>query len=145
MAVVALQTSATNEKSIRLLTRPSHGDQRTAPAAEAITAGAPVRVDATTGRWTNANGTAAGEAATHIAWKTAAAGENVTGVRNCIVDGYVLDALAYGAVVYVSDTDGRLDTVAGTVSAIAGRVVPVYATLLGVAADKALDVGSFGH
>jgi hypothetical protein len=143
MADIALQASAVAERQIRLVKKPSHNDQHTAPAAEAITAGAPIRQDTATGRWTNANGTSAAEArATHIAWRTVGAGEPLTGVRGCLIDGYVLDALAYDAAVYLSDTDGRLSDTAGTTSVVVGRVVGAFATLLGVAADKLLDVGS---
>lgn len=146
MANIALSTLATNERQIRVVKKPAHNDQHTAPAAEAITAGAPIRLDTATGRWTNANGGDAAEArATHLAWRTVAAGEALTGVRNCLVDGYVLDALAYDAPVYLSNTDGRLADAAGTVSVIVGRVVAGNAQLLGVASDKLLDVGSFGH
>jgi hypothetical protein len=141
MAVIALSTRATTNRAIEAVKKPSHNDQATYPAAEAIVAGAPIRLDTTTGRWTNANGTTAPEArVTHIAMRTVAAGESVTGVRNCTLDGFVLDALAYDAPVYLSDTDGRLDTVAGTVSTIVGRVVPGFAVTLGTAADKLLDV-----
>lgn len=143
MADIAVQASVTSERQVRLVTKPSHGDQITKPAAEAIVAGAPIRQDTATGRWTNANGTSAAEArVTHIAWRTVGAGEPLTGVRGCLVDGYVLDALAYDAPVYLSDTDGRLADAAGTVSVVVGRVTGAFATLLGVAADKLLDVHS---
>lgn len=141
MAVIALATRATTNRAIEVVKKPAHNDQATYPAAEAITAGAPIRLDTTTGRWTNANGTLAAEArATHVAMRTVLAGESLTGVRRCTVDGFVLDALAYDTAVYLSDTDGRLDTVAGTVSTIVGRVVPGFAVTLGTAADKLLDV-----
>jgi hypothetical protein len=141
MAVLALQASAIAERQIRIVKKPGHADQATYPAAEAIDRGAPIRLDTATGRWTNANGSSAAEArATHLAWRTVAAGEALTGVRGCLVDGFILDALAYDAPVYLSDTDGRLDTVAGTTSVIVGRVVPGHAQLLGTAPDKLLDV-----
>ena len=142
MAVIALSTRATTNRAIDVVKKPAHDDQATHPAAEAITAGAPIRLDTTSGRFTNANGTSAAEArVTHIATRTVLAGEPLTGVRACTLDGFVLDALAYDAPVYLSDTDGRLDTVAGTTSVIVGRVVPAFATTLGTAADKLLDVG----
>ena len=90
--------------------------------------------------------TAAAEArATHVAWATVVAGEPLTGVRGCLVDGYDLSALDYDDPVYLSDTDGRLSDTAGTVSVLVGRVVSAHAQLLGVEPDKVLDVGSFGH
>lgn len=115
--------------------------QLTFPAAEAIVAGAPVRLDTATGRWTNANGSSAGEArAKGIATKSVQAGEGLTAIQSGIMDGYDLTALAYDAQVFVSDTDGRLGDAAGTVSVVAGRVIPGFATTLGTAADKLLEV-----
>ncbi len=142
MAVIALAARATTNRAIEVVKKPSHNNQATYPAAEAITAGAPIRLDTATARWTNANGTTAPEArVTHIATRTVLAGESLTGVRRCTIDGLVLDAIAYDGAVYLSDTDGRLDTVAGTVSTLVGRVVPGFAVTLGTAADKLLDVG----
>lgn len=140
MADIALSGRATTNRAIDVVKRPAHNDQSTYPAAEAITAGAPVRLDTATGRWTNANGSVAAEAATHVALRTVGAGESVTAARRCTVDGFDLSALAYGAPVYLSNTDGRLADAAGTVSAVVGRVVPGFATTIGVAADKLLDV-----
>lgn len=116
-------------------------NQMTLPAAEAITAGAPVRLDTTTGKWTNANGSSAGEArAWGIATRTVVAGEALTAIRSGVMEGWDLSALAYDASVYLSDTDGRLDTAAGTVSLVLGRVIPLTSTTLGVAYDKALSI-----
>lgn len=141
MADIALTTRATTNRAIDIVTQPAPNDQITRPAAEAITAGAPIRLDTSNGRWTNANGTIAAEArATHLAARTVVAGEALTGVRGCTVDGLVLDALAYDADIFLSNTDGRLGDIAGTVSVVVGRVVPGFATTLGTAADKLLDI-----
>jgi len=140
MPDIALQTRAAANRAVDMVKKPSHNDQATYVAAEAIAEGAPIRIDTTNGRWTNANGTVVGEAASHIAMHRATAGQSLTGVRRCLLDGYVLDALAYNAPVYVSNTDGRLGDTAGTVSQIVGRVVPGFATTLGTAPDKLLDV-----
>jgi hypothetical protein len=114
--------------------------QQTSPATEAIVAGAPVRFH-TDGRFTNANGTAAGEAVLYgIATRSVAAGEALTAIRVGVLDGYVLDALAYSAPVYLSDTDGRIADAAGTVSNIVGRVIPGHSQPLGTAPDKLLFV-----
>jgi tetrahydromethanopterin S-methyltransferase subunit E len=43
--------------------------------------------------------------------------------------GEALDSLAYGAVVYLSNTDGTLADTAGTVSKKIGVVVPALATV----------------
>lgn len=115
--------------------------QMTLPAAEAITAGAPVRLDTTNGKWTNANGSSAAEARVWgIATRTVVAGEALTAVRNGVMDGWDLSGLAYDATVYLSDTDGRLDTAAGTVSTVIGRVIPATSPTLGTAYDKVLGV-----
>ena len=114
--------------------------QMTLPAAEAVTAGAPVRIDTTGGTFTNANGSSAAEARVWgIATRTVAAREPVTAIRRGVLDGFDLTQ-AYDAAVYVSDTDGRLGDTAGTVSTVIGRVIPATAVPLGTAYDKLLSV-----
>lgn len=114
--------------------------QLTVPAAEAIVAGAPVRIDTTAGTFTNANGTTSGEARVYgIATASVAAGEPVTAIKRGILDGFTFTQ-AYDAAIYVSDTDGRLGDTAGTVSTVVGRVIPGTATTLGTAYDKLLSV-----
>lgn len=113
--------------------------QKTLLATEAILAGAPVRIH-TDGKWTNANGTAAGEARVWgIATASVAAGVALTAIRQGILDGFTFTQ-AYDAAIYLSDTDGTLADAAGTVSTIVGRVVPGTATTLGTAYDKLLSV-----
>lgn len=115
--------------------------QMTLPAAEAIVAGAPVRLDTSTGKFTNANGTTAAEARVWgIATKSVAAGEPVTAIRRGVLDGFNFDSNNHDAAIYVSDTDGRLGDTAGTVSTVVGRVIPGTATTLGTAFDKVLSV-----
>lgn len=114
--------------------------QLTVPAAEAIVAGAPVRIDTTAGTFTNANGTTSGEARVYgIATASVAAGEPVTAIKRGILDGFTFTQ-AYDAAIYLSDTDGRLGDSAGTVSTVVGRVIPGTATTLGTAYDKLLSV-----
>lgn len=113
--------------------------QMTLPATEAIVAGAPVRIH-TDGKFTNANGTVAGEARVYgIATVTAAPGEPLTAIRRGVLDGFNFTQ-AYDAAVFVADTDGRLGDVAGTVSVAIGRIIPAWSQSLGVAADKLLSV-----
>lgn len=113
--------------------------QKTLVATETIVAGAPVRIH-TDGKWTNANGTSAGEARVWgIATASAAAGVPVTAVRRGILDGFTFSQ-AFDAAIYLSDTDGRLADAAGTVSTVVGRVVPGTATTLGATYDKLLSV-----
>lgn len=116
--------------------------QMTLPAAEAITAGAPVRIDTSTGKFTNANGTTTGEARVYgIATKTVAAGMPVTAVRKGVIGGYDFGSSAYDLAIYVSDTDGRLeDSTAPTVDVAVGRIIPGTATTNGTAYDKLLFV-----
>lgn len=113
--------------------------QKTLPATEAIVAGAPVRIH-TDGKWTNANGTSAGEARVWgLALASVAAGAPLTAIRRGTLDGFTFSQ-AYDAAIYLSDTDGRVADAAGTVSTVVGRVVPGTATTLGTAYDKLLSV-----
>ena len=102
--------------------------QFTGPAVEAIVEGQRCRFDATTGQIALGNGTNATEAkAGGIAVHAAAIGETVTIINQGLVDvGEALAALNFGALVYVSDTDGTFADTAGTVSVAAGMVIPVW-------------------
>lgn len=114
-------------------------EQLTLKTAEAIVAGAPVRIDSA-GKFANGNGTTAAEAAIYgLALATKAAGEDLTALRHGIMDGYVF-AGAYGSAVYVSDTDARLADAPGTVNVQVGMVIPRTGTTLGTAPDKILLV-----
>ena len=116
-------------------------EQMTLPAAEAITAGAPVRLDTTSGKFTNANGTTTAENRIYgIAVKTAAAGMPVTAIRRGVLDGFDFSGNNYDAAIYLSDTDGRLGDTAGTVSTVVGRVIPGTSEALGTAFSKLLLV-----
>jgi hypothetical protein len=115
--------------------------QMTAPAGEAITAGAPVRFDATTRKFVNGNGTTATEAAIYgIATRTVIANEAVTAVKIGVLDGFNFDDQDAGDPIYVSDTDARLADAAGTVSVRVGTVISAWGQPLGTGADKLLDV-----
>lgn len=132
MALIALTTANKVEVVESIM-------QHTAPAAEAITAGSPVRID-TAGKFTPANGTTTTENAVYgIATHTAVAGQALTAIRRGVMDGFVLTG-AYWAPVYAADTDGRLGDAAGTVSTIVGHIIGGHATTLGVAPDKILLV-----
>jgi hypothetical protein len=112
----------------------------TAPAAEAITAGQIVRWTTTTGTLALGNGTTAPESQiVGVAISEAnQAGITITAVRKGVVDlGDALDALAFNAVVYASDTDGTLGDAAGTVSKVVGEVIPAFGA---TTADKLLRV-----
>jgi len=108
-------------------------------AAEAITAGAPVRID-TDGKATNGNGTSTTENNVKgIATRSVVAGEAVTCMKKGLLDGFNFSQ-AYSAAIYVSDTDGRLGDAAGTASKIVGSVFPGNAVTLGTSPDKLLLV-----
>ena len=137
MALIALTATATANKRINVV---ESIHLSTLPAAEAIVAGAPVRIDTSAGTFTNSNGTSAGEARVWgIAVADTAAGLPVTAIRRGILDGYDFSQ-AYDAAIYVADTDGRLGDVAGTVSTVIGRVIAGTATTIGTAYDKLLSV-----
>jgi hypothetical protein len=113
--------------------------QMTLPAAEPIVAGAAVRLDVAAGRFTNANAGNAGEARIYgIATRSVIAGQAVTAIRKGVMDGWVFDALAYDADVFLSNNDGRIADVAGVVNVVIGRVIPANNVLLGTAYDKLL-------
>ncbi len=111
--------------------------QFTGPAVEAIAVGQRCRFDATTGKIALGNGTTAAEARRGgIACHAAAIGEAVTIINQGTVDvGEALAALDFGALVYVSDTDGTFADAAGTVSVTAGQVIPLWGS---PTADKVL-------
>ena len=135
MAVIALVAADT----VRIVGFPV--EQLTLPAAEAITAGMAVKIDVTLGRFTPANGTSAAEARIWgIATQTVVAGMPVTAVRRGYLDGWDFTALAYDAAVFLSDTDGRLDTAAGTISTVVGRVISATGVTLGTVYDKILHI-----
>lgn len=115
--------------------------QTTSPCAEDIPPRSPVRFDAN-GKFTLANGTDATEAnlygiSSNV--KTVKAGFPVTAIRRGVLDGFDFTQ-AYGAAIYLSDTDGRLADDAGTVSVRVGRVIPAHAQTLGNAPDKVLSI-----
>lgn len=96
----------------------------TAPCAEAGTAGMYYRYNVTTGYLEKGNATTAAElgadTTSGIVFGNAdfGIGETISiALPGCTLDlGAALDALAFGASVYVADTDASLGDVAGTVS-----------------------------
>lgn len=106
-----------------------------------ITVGQAVKLDGSTGKVNLALATTSGNA---LAIGIAISGSAETGGRPTLVRvGYLdvgdaLDALNFGASVYLSDTAGTLADAAGTVSKIVGTVVPGFGN--GATADKLLRV-----
>lgn len=114
-------------------------EQLTLPFAESVNIGQLVRIDATTGKWTKANGTTTTEAAAYgVLVGKDRAGAVGTAIRQGVIDGVDISALNFWAAVYASDTDGTLADAAGTVSLIVGRVIPATAVTAGNTYDKLL-------
>ena len=135
MALIALVTASRIEAVESI-------EQLTLPAAETITPGACVRLDTSSGKFTNGNGTSAAEARIYgiaLGSHDIAAGLPVTAVRQGVLDGFAFTQ-AYDAAIYASDTDGRLGDAAGTVSVIVGRIIPGVSEVLGGAYAKLLQV-----
>jgi hypothetical protein len=98
---------------------------RTFIAAVAITAGAPLYVNSS-GDADLADGNGSGtKQFIGIALNAAGIGQAVSVLRRGEVFGFTLTSLAYGALVYVSDTVGTYDSAAGTVAIPVGRVQPL--------------------
>lgn len=96
-------------------------------AVEPINAGQYCRLDVTTGKIALGNATVLAEVGKGggIAIKTAATGGALSIIRRGLVDvGNALNAMAYGAEVFISNTDGTFADSAGTVSTVIGYVHP---------------------
>ena len=92
----------------------------------AITRGVPVYIVGSTGKLAIADGNGSGTK--QVRGVTLDAGGVGAGIRVLEygdVYGYDLSGLDYDAIVYLSDTAGSLDTAAGTVTVIIGRVAPM--------------------
>jgi uncharacterized protein with beta-barrel porin domain len=114
--------------------------QLTLPLGETLAVGDAVRIS-TTGKFTGSNGSTTTENRIYgILASVDPAGAVGTAIRKGVVDGFALTALAYDAIVYLSDTDKTLADGAGTVSTIVGRVIPATATTTGTAYDKILFI-----
>lgn len=118
-------------------------EQFTAPAGEAITAGQVVRYNGDNGKFMLAGGTTAAGVAgpRYVAIHTAnVANIAITAVAKGLIDlgGSALDGIAFGGTVFVGNAAGALDSAAGSVSVVAGYVVPGFAA--GTAADRLLRV-----
>lgn len=133
MANIALKTAGRVEVIESIL-------QLTLIAAEVIVAGAPVRIDANSGKFTNANATTAGEAAVYgIAVQSVVAGQPLTALRIGKMDGFTFSQ-DYNDALFLSDTDGRIADAAGTVPVALGRIIAGNANLIGTSPDKILEV-----
>jgi hypothetical protein len=101
------------------------------PAEVAVNAGQMGKLSTTTGKVNLALATTAPNARTigMALTSTDRQPSAPTFLRRGIVDvGNALDALAYGADIFLSDTAGTLSDTAGTTSKIIGTVIPGYAS-----------------
>ena len=94
-------------------------------AGVALTRGVPVYVDGTTGKLGIADGNGSGTKQVRgITLDAGGAGAGIRVLEYGDVFGYTLTG-NYDDPVYLSDTAGSLDTAAGTVTVIVGRVAPM--------------------
>jgi hypothetical protein len=115
----------------------------TGPVGEVGTAGEYYRLNTTTGKLENGNATTAGEvgAGTSGILLTSVATANLTGSIALLKSGAIVDlgealaGLAFGASVFISDTDATLADSTGTVSVVVGHVTPGWNS---TTADKLL-------
>lgn len=118
-------------------------EQITLPYAEAITLGSAARIVPSStgaGKFTNGKATDSTEANIYGLAIGRRSGSGMTVLRKGVIGGLDLSGLAYFAKVYLSDTDGRLSTTAGTTSVLIGHVIPAWGQTLGNGADKLLAV-----
>lgn len=107
------------------VTHPQNSERFDFAAAEAITIGQLVYLTAA-GKAGVADANAAGKQQVRgVALNSASAGRGVTVLKRGPVDGFVISALAYDAVVYLSDTAGAVGTTAGTMSVPVARVMAI--------------------
>lgn len=116
--------------------------QHTFVSGEAITAGAPVYMNTTTGRIYNSDANGSGtRQCMGIASETAlTSGVAITVVMQGFMSGWNFGSATFGSAVFVSDTVGAIADAAGTASIYVGELLPVNGTTLGTTADKALFV-----
>lgn len=112
------------------------------PIGETGTGGEYYRPNTSTGKMENGNATTttelgniAGILIDSVATANLAGTVLLLGTKSLVSLGDALDALAYGAPVYIGDTDATLSDTAGTVSRVVGYVYPLWN---GATADKVL-------
>jgi hypothetical protein len=143
MADIALKTtnasSQTGNNSATLDVEESI-EQMTLPAAVDMNEGTPVYVNSSA---QFAKGDASVSGTTNglygITVRKVKAGEPVTAIAKGVVGGFTFTQ-AYGALIYLSDTEGRIGDAAGTVSKVVGMVIPAYGQPRGTSAAKLLRV-----
>lgn len=117
IALTAAQVSPVNEFEYEAWTLIAGAAITRGQAVAIDTNGKAVLADASTSAQNNVRG---------IALNTAAAGEAVTMMVHGSLYGFTLSGMAYDAAAYLSNTAGGLDTAAGDVSVVVGRVRPMH-------------------
>ena len=122
---------------VRPIGLPGDYEQVESRLGETLVAGDAVRFD-TNGHFTGANGTTTTENNwVGILLTGGVSGEPATAIYAGEIAGFDLSGLAFGATVYLSDTDKTLADAAGTVSTAIGKVYPGLAS---TTFDKILKV-----
>lgn len=102
-------------------------EQFTGPADETVNPGQYARLAPATGKLTKGNATTAAEVGSGEGICITRQVNTITILKKGVIWlGDALDALNFGAAIYLSNTDGTLADTAGTVSKVAGHVVPLY-------------------
>ena len=136
MATIALDVAGV----VQVVEWPDPPDAITLKCGAALVGGTLARPPAA-GVWEQATGASAAAAAgAHLLLRSGAAGEQVTGIKRGVVDGFTITQ-AYNAAAYISDTGTVADTV-GTATVQIGRVVEGTAHLIagGGTPDKLLRI-----
>lgn len=110
------------------------------PVADDYPAGTPVYIDGTTGKLVAAS--AADLATARVAGITTRGSQAALGVTTLIMgemEGFDLDGINYNALVYLSDTPGRISDTPGSVVVPLGIVQPAYGQKLGSSPDKVIS------
>lgn len=122
-------------------------EQMTLPTGAAITAGAVVTVDATTGKFVLADADGAGTLSIPygIATRTVASGASLTAVAKGVMSGWDLSAVSYWVNALAADTAGEVTVTSsesngGSADVVIGRVVPVWDHLVGGSPSKAIRI-----
>jgi hypothetical protein len=103
-------------------------EQFTGPADETVNPGHYARLAPATGKLTKGNATTAAEVGAGEGICITRQVNTITVVKKGILwlGEDALNALQFGATIYLSNTDGTLADTAGTVSKVVGTVVPLY-------------------
>lgn len=118
ITLTAAQISAVNENEYE-------GETYLKDAATTITVGQAVAIDGTTGKVVLADASTGSDNNVR-GIVDLVAGNVVHTIKNGSMFGFDLTDLDYDAPVYVSNTAGGLDTAAGDVSLVVGRVKPMH-------------------